>query len=58
VCVDLVDQFTEAYPSMCKIIKLYKETLLTHVDITIYNSPAIWIALKPEKTYLPTWTSD
>lgn len=52
--VDLVDQVTQAYPSMRKTIKWYKKLFLHMLDITLYNSLVIWRNLNPHKrmTYL------
>ena len=47
--VDLVDQVTQAYPSMRKTIKWYKKLFLHILDITIYNSLVVWRALNPQK---------
>ena len=45
--VDLVDQETQAFPSMHKTIKWYKKLFLLMMDIVIYNSLVIWKALHP-----------
>ena len=47
--VDLVDQFTQAYPSIRKTIKWYKKLFLHMLDITLYNSLVIWRTLNPHK---------
>ena len=47
--VDLVDQVTQAYPSMRKTIKWYKKLFLHMMDITLYNSLVIFKVLNPGK---------
>jgi hypothetical protein len=51
--VYLVDQVTQAYPSMCKTIKWYKKLFLHMLYTTVCNSFVIWRTLNPGKKYLP-----